>query len=288
MREKLFNNKILGIFFITIVYVVAFISSYFLSFWIENLLLKLFFIDILATIIIWLISLFIKNSSLYDPYWSVTPMIFVIYMLILNWKGLNLYSYIFIVIFLIWSIRLTINWAITFTNLKTEDWRYVHFRSLGGIKWHLANFFGIMMIPTLFVFLGYIPIHYFLSTKANALSLLGSLVVLFGIALEFFADRQIHHFVKNTKEKVTCKQGLWKYSRHPNYLGEICIWVGAYVALVATSPALWYLCTGALAMIFLFNVISIPLMEKRQIKRRSDYLDYKNSTSRLLLLPNKR
>lgn len=288
MINKLFNNKWLGIIFIAIVYLVVYVGSYFLSFWINDQLLKLFFIAIVATVFIWIISLFIHNSSLYDPYWSTTPLAFIIYTMVIYWQKLNVFSFIFIAIFMIWAIRLTINWAITFTNLKTEDWRYVHFRGLGGIKWHLANFFGIMMIPTLFVFIGYLPIYYFLSIEASPLSIIGSLVVLGGILLELVSDHQVHLFIKNTKKKVTCQQGLWKYSRHPNYLGEIMIWVGAYLALVLSDFGMWYYFFGAAAMIFLFNCISIPLMEKRQIKRRSDYLEYRKTTSRLLLLPKKK
>lgn len=212
----------------------------------------------------------------------------VIYMMIINFEKLNAYNFIFIFIFLIWGIRLTINWAITFTNLKTEDWRYVHFRELRGIKWHLTNFFGIMMMPTLFVFIGYMPIHYFLSIPGSRLSLIGSLVVLFGILLELISNHQVHKFLSKTKEKVTCSIGLWNYSRHPNYLGEILIWVGGYLTLLLTNYEQWYLFFGALVMILLFNFISIPLMEKRQVKRRSNYVDYQKSTSKLLLLPKRK
>lgn len=288
MKTKLFNNKCWGIIFIAVIYILVLGVSYLLSFWINDQLLKLLFIDIIATILIWIISLLIHNSSLYDPYWSITPTLFVIYMMIINFEKLNAYNFIFIFIFLIWGIRLTINWAITFTNLKTEDWRYVHFRELGGIKWHLANFFGIMMMPTLFVFIGYMPIHYFLSIPGSTLSLIGSLVVLFGILLEFISDHQVHKFLSKTKEKVTCSIGLWNYSRHPNYLGEILIWIGAYLTLLLTNYEQWYLFFGALVMILLFNFISIPLMEKRQVKRRSDYVDYQKSTSKLLLLPKRK
>lgn len=287
MKEKLFQKKSLGIIFMTVIYLVAFVISYFLSYWIKDELLKLFFIDIVSTIFIWIISLMIHNSSLYDPYWSVTPLVFVIYTSIVNRDMLNIYHFIFIAVFAIWAIRLTINWAITFTNLKTEDWRYVRFRSLSGIKWHFANFFGIMIIPTLVVFIGYIPIYFFLSMEGALLSLIGSAIVFLGIVLEFFADHQIHTFTKSSKEKITCQKGLWKYSRHPNYLGEIMIWIGSYLVLICTNIQYWHYFYGALGMICLFNFISIPLMEKRQLARRKDYLEYKQKTSRLILLPKK-
>lgn len=98
----------------------------------------------------------------------------------------------------------------------------------------------------------------------------------------------MHAFLRTTTEKVTCRRGLWKYSRHPNYLGEILIWVGVYCSLLLTDYSLWFTFIGIIIMLFLFIVISIPMMEKRQVNRRSDYKDYQRKTSILLILPNKK
>lgn len=96
------------------------------------------------------------------------------------------------------------------------------------------------------------------------------------------------HFLRTTTEKVTCRRDLWKYSRHPNYLGEILIWVGVYCSLLLTDYSLWFTFIGIIIMLFLFIVISIPMMEKRQVNRRSDYKDYQRKTSILLILPNRK
>ncbi len=87
----------------------------------------------------------------------------------------------------------------------------------------------------------------------NWLSLIGSAIIFAGTILEIIADVDMRNFLKTTKEKVTCQHGLWKYSRHPNYLGENMVWFGIYVALVVTIPSMWWLCVGTVIMILLFR-----------------------------------
>ena len=93
---------------------------------------------------------------------------------------------------------------------------------------------------------------------------------------------------KLLKEKKSCQNGLWNYSRHPNYLGEILIWVGAYLVLLVVDINLWWLGFGFILMILLFEFISIPMAEKRHKFRRNDYIDYIKSTNRLLILPKRK
>ena len=85
----------------------------------------------------------------------------------------------------------------------------------------------------------------------------------------------------------TMKYGLWRYSRHPNYLGETMFWFGIYfMGLSSGIMPLWtILCP--LLMLSLFIFISCPMMDKRSLKNRNDYQDYMNKTSQLLLWPPK-
>jgi len=269
--------------FYLIAYTAGFFSVFFTSFPLE---LKFFLFDIIATLVIWIISLFIHNSSLYDAYWSLTPMVMLIWLWIIM-PQVNVYLIIFSTAFFFWSIRLTINWITTFDGRTWEDWRYKNLReTLNPVLWQIANLFGIMIMPTLLVFLGFFPI-FKLFESISPLSLVGSTIILIGTLLELFADRDMHSFLKADKVKGVCNIGLWHYSRHPNYLGEILIWVGVYLAFIKSFPELWYYGAGALGMILLFEFISIPMAEKRQKTRRPDYLSYIRSTSRLLVLPPK-
>lgn len=281
------KNKVIDLTLFLIIYIFAYAIGFFSCFIIENMLLKTLVFDVVSTIVIWIFSLILKNSSIYDAYWSLAPFVILTYVL-LTAEYVNIYHILFYVSFSFWSFRLTINWITTFSDRKWEDWRYKMYRENHPKLWPIINFFGIQMMPTLFVYSALVPAILLFAKNASPLSLLGSSIIVVGTLLELFADRQMHAFLRTTTEKVTCRRGLWKYSRHPNYLGEILIWVGVYCSLLLTVYSLWFTFIGIIIMLFLFIVISIPMMEKRQVNRRSDYKDYQRKTSILLILPNRK
>ena len=243
--NKIKSNKFISLLLVFLFYIIAIIGGYFSSIWINDIYLQFFFADVIATIIIWIFSLIFKNSSIYDAYWSLIPWVILTYFVI---KFLRFDFYI-IVLYLsisIWSFRLTINWIITFDNLYWEDWRYQNYRNnLNPFFFHVANFFGIHMMPTILVYGGLLPILVIVvNGYSSPLMIIGSVIILFGTILEFISDHQMHQFLRNTKEKKTCNTGFWKYSRHPNYLGEILIWIGCFVSLIVIDINYCYLCYG--------------------------------------------
>lgn len=152
MDKIKFKEKCIDLSIFFLFYLISYVSGYFSSFYIENIILRLFVFDIISTVIIYFFSLIIKNSSLYDVYWSLTPLVMLTYLIILNSNNLNIYHYILYIVFSFWSIRLTINWIITFENRKWIDWRYQDLKAKSSkYTWQFINFFGIMMMPTLLV-----------------------------------------------------------------------------------------------------------------------------------------
>ena len=289
MDKIKFKEKCIDLSIFFLFYLISYVSGYFSSFHIENIILRLFVFDIISTVIIYFFSLIIKNSSLYDVYWSLTPLVMLTYLIILNNNNLNIYHYILYIVFSFWSIRLTINWIITFENRKWIDWRYQDLKAKSNkYTWQFINFFGIMMMPTLLVFVAFIPLIYAININLNAFSLIGSFIILIGTLLELFSDHYMHKFLKSNHKNEVVNIGLWKYSRHPNYLGEILIWIGVYLVVLLSAYEYWYLFVGMLLIILLFNFISIPLAEKRQLSKRSTYKEYQLETSRLLIIPKKK
>lgn len=283
------KRKVIDLIIIFLIYVAAFAIGYFSMMWIKSSILRFAFADAVATVVIYIISLFFKNSSLYDPYWSFTPWV-IATVFFIEFQNFSITNIILYSVITIWSWRLTINWILNFTDFTYEDWRYKKFRTENKpLMFQFINFTGIMMVPTVLVYAGTVPALVLLKTPGEHwLSLIGSGIVLLGTILEIVADMDMRNFLKTTKEKVTCQHGLWKYSRHPNYLGENMIWLGIYIALVVTIPSLWWLCVGFILIVLLFEFVSIPLMENRQKARRSDYLDYIKHTQRMLILPRKK
>ena len=280
-------KKVKALSVIAAIYVGAYAAGFFSSFYISNVILRYFVFDIAATVFTFVFSVIFRNSSVYDPYWSLTPMLFSV-MLFIEKGAASPWQIVFLCVFNLWSLRLTVNWIGVFTDFSYEDWRYRKFRDENGpFLWQFINFTGIHMVPTLVVFAGMLPIFETAEHEMNALSLIGDAVILFGTALEYFADRSMHAFLGKTKEKVTCREGLWNYSRHPNYLGEISVWLGTFLVMLPYAPEKWYYVIGFVSVAVLFNVVSVPLMEKRQLSRRSDYEEYRKTVSRLLILPHK-
>lgn len=239
--------------------------------------------DIAATVVVFVFSVLWKNSSVYDAYWSLTPMIMCI-QLFGEHRAFTGMRLLFLAAFLLWSVRLTMNWVVVFTDFSYEDWRYRKYRAeTPALFWPAVNFFGIHLMPTLLVFAGMLPIFVLVDMEMDMAALPGILLMVTGTALEHFSDRQMHSFLASGQQGVTCRSGLWARTRHPNYLGEITFWVGVFVTMLPFAPARWYLGVGALLIALLFNFISIPMMEKRQMARRADYAEYQQETPRLML-----
>lgn len=256
---------------------------------IDNLFLAEAAFTATATVLIFIVTCFIPDTSLYDPYWSVAPPV----MLLCAMVKYRLWGPNAVLLFctvLVWAIRLTGNWAVTYKGLLHEDWRYRMYReSHSRPMFAVINFFGLQFVPTVVVYAGLVAAFFLLETTGFSPWILpGILLMLAGVFLEILSDHAIHRFLReNQGKRITCGRSVWKYSRHPNYLGEMTFWTGIFVAFVAVRPAIWYCGLGFLLIIALFLFVSIPMMEKHNTERRPDYADYKSRTSVLFLLPPK-
>lgn len=239
----------------------------------DELWIKIAIGDFVGTIIIFISSVLLRNSSMYDPYWSVVPIIILTYVLLFNGIPPLSLRIIFVSSVVVWwGARLTANWLLTWPGLKHEDWRYGKLAQDTGSFYLLVSFLGIHLFPTILVFLGCLPLIPIVFSEAPLMwtDFLGFLIAIFAIAIEWRADVQLRKFKKentSTNKKV-CDVGLWKYSRHPNYFGEITFWGGIFIMAYGLNPDenLIY-GIGFLSMALLFVFISIPMMEKRQLKK---------------------
>ena len=236
--------------------------------------------DVAATVFTFAFSLIFNNASVYDPYWSVQPIVIVI--AYACFSSLALSAILPLIAVMIWGVRLTANWAYTFHGLGHQDWRYTMLKEKTGKLYIFVNFLGIHLVPTLVVYGCTLPVVYtILEAPAwNAGSIVFFAVSLLAVALQGTADIQMHAFRKK-KTGGFMRSGVWKYSRHPNYLGEILMWWGIALAAVCVMPEHWWLLAGALANTALFLGVSIPLADGRQ-SRKEGFAAYKKNTRMLL------
>lgn len=289
MKES-YTSRSISIAIIFLIYLIAFLAVYFiyplLPF--ENTMIKVLSVDVLATVIVFIFSILFKNSSVYDPYWSVIPPFIVVYVMNLYPGGNDIRQIIILLLVLFWSLRLTLNWLRGWQGFSHEDWRYISIAKQTGKFYWPVSFLGIHLMPTLFVFFGCLPLWYSLSSESafNISDLLATIFTFVAILIEWIADEQMIRFRKNNATSQFINSGLWAVSRHPNYLGEISFWIGMFLFVLSVSGfkanhGLWT-GVGFVFMVLLFVFISIPLMEKRNLVRKPGYADYIKSVPALI------
>jgi len=246
---------------------------------------------LVATLVVFSASSIFKNSSFYDPFWSVAPIPIVLYIAIwptseqLNIEKINL----FLIPIIFWGLRLTYNWSRRWEGLEDEDFRYVDLKTLKFPK--LVDFFGIHVYPTLQVNLSLLPVYFGLSVSTNESNLflyLASLFTICSVFLELSADNQLWKFKQQTiNNEEIIKTGLWKNSRHPNYLGEILFWWGLFFMTLSVDIDFWYLFICPLSMNLMFTLKTCSMMDDRSIQRRNGYEEHMKKTNQLLIWPPK-
>ena len=242
--------------------------------------LKLLLADVVATAAVYLFSLLYGNASTYDAYWSVQPIVILVgYALFSEMTPVRL---LLLIAVLLWGVRLTVNWGYTFQNLHWQDWRYTMLREKTGAFYPLVSFLGIHLFPTLVVYTCILPAAYaFQYTVAwNVGSIVFFLLSVLATLLQGIADVEMHAYRKN-KSTPFIRNGLWRYSRHPNYLGEILMWWGIALAVVSVFPHRFLLVAGACINTLMFLFISIPMADRRQSEKEG-FDEYKTQTRMLL------
>lgn len=279
------ENKVFSYFVVVLAYLLATLGG-FITYNLLNyhFAINLLIADSTATIIIFIFSIIFKNSSIYDPYWSVQPIVILLgYSFVVP---LNIEKIFLFIIVLLWGIRLTLNWMYTFSNLTYQDWRYKMLKEKTKRFYPFINFIGIHYVPTLVVYAAILPAVYVFiySTKFNVFMIIGLMISLLALIIETIADIQMHRYRKN-RTTPFIRNGLWKYSRHPNYLGEILFWWGIGLTSIFLLNNKLFLLAGALLNTLLFIFVSLPMAEKRQ-SRKEGFLEYKKETR--LLFPLKK
>ena len=250
--------------------------------------------DLAATVLVFAASMWLDNSSTYDPYWSVAPIPIALYWMLLVPQaeaGVLLRQVVVLSLVCWWGVRLTFNWARGWPGLHHEDWRYEDFRRRTGKLYWLVSFAGIHFFPTVQVFLGCLALWPALtgSRPLGILDAAGFVITAGAIGLETLADRQLRAFVTGPKRPgEVLERGLWSWSRHPNYFGELMFWWGLCLFGLAGDPSAWWAGVGALSITLMFRLASIPLLEQRMLERRPAFEGVRARVSMLVPWPPRR
>ena len=248
-----------------------------------------------------LISLLIQAIGLTYGYWKqsdhLTDLLYGLTFLALSWWAVGVGgnesfpSLFLLALICLWSIRISVFLFIRIKSMKRDKrfddfranfWKLLGFWSLQGVTvW-------IILLPSLIFWSKSYPA----SIPAGILSGLGAIIFLTGLLIEAIADQQKFTFKKNPDNKGKwIASGLWAYSRHPNYLGEILCWVGAFIYCLPVLNGIEYLSiiSPLFITLLLTKVSGIPILEKKADERwgqNPEYQKYKKETPVLIMKIN--
>lgn len=187
----------------------------------------------------------------------------------------------------IWGLRLA--WHIHARNKgKTEDYRYQAWRQEWGKYFFVRSYFQIYFLQGALLFIIALPVIIINVSAGESLGLfdiVGISIWLIGFFFEVVGDAQLASFIRIPQNKGKLfKGGLWRYTRHPNYFGEVTQWWGVWL-LALCIPSGWLTIVGPLTITFLILKVSgVPLLEKK-MENNPDFIEYKKRTSVFIPLP---
>lgn len=229
--------------------------------------------------ITWILYLILNNAIIVDVAWVIgIGLSGIIYF---NTFPTTTSSIIVLCLLLLWVVRLGGYLSFTRVLKDKSDPRYIKvsklFCSIDSI-----NFFIIFQIQAIFLTLIASPLYlcFKAAMNINFLFVLGLIVALIGIIGEAVSDLQLYKFKQKYPKKLY-REGFWKYSRHPNYLFEIIIWVGFAIIGIQTYAHILSL-VSPFTLLIIMQYGTIPLTEKLMSDKYSEYNEYKKYTGRLL------
>lgn len=248
--------------------------------------LEIYFSGLLIVVIfmtlLWLVSVFLKNASIVDPFWGlgfVIAGVFYFY----NTDGLEIRKLIVLALLTIWGLRLSIYLGLR--NLgKAEDFRYQQFRKdYGEKRYWWISFFQVFLLQGVLLWLISSPLlsaqFYSGGSDLNYVDYVAIVIWIIGFSFEAGGDYQLARFKSNPNNKgKVLNTGFWKYTRHPNYFGDASVW-WAYGLFSVASGSYLPLLSSLLMTLLIVKVSGVSLLEKTLKNTKPQYKDYVEKTS---------
>ncbi len=245
------------------------------------------FLAALAYMTLWFIYGTLKNrSDVADVAWGGTFIAAVLASLAIGpGSTSSLLATSFVIV---WGLRLSFHIYSRNKN-RPEDPRYKELKAKWGKITTVQIYLRIFLVQAVLATTVALPVIFMNSAdlEISNLVIVGALIWIFGFVFEVVGDRQLKQYIatKSQNEKVL-DTGLWRYTRHPNYFGEVTCWWGFYVMALA-MPWGWLTIIGPLTITYLILFVSgVPLLEKR-FKKDQNYQEYAKKTSKFIPLPPK-
>jgi len=240
----------------------------------------------------WLLSLVWHDASIVDPVW---PLGFVVIAwvtrVVASGHGLPARQWIIVAMTTIWGLRLSgyLAWR---KHGAPEDPRYQAMRRHWGDRFPLMSLLTVFALQGVLMWIVSLPVQLGQvrdTPDLGVLAFVGIALWLVGVTFETVGDAQLARFKADPASAgQVMDRGLWRYTRHPNYFGDTCVWWG--IALVAAETGIGAIgIVGAVVMtVLLVRVSGVPMLERSMAKRRPGYTEYVARTSAFIPRPPRR
>ncbi len=241
-------------------------------------------------VLTWLISLWQHDASLVDIVWGLGFVVVAVTAAVVG-DGADSRRWLLAALVGIWGARLSIYLA--WRNLgHGEDYRYVAMRKHWGDRFWWVSFFQVFLLQGVLMWVVSLPVQLSAGVaEPDALGILaamGAVLWLVGLLFEGVGDAQLARFKADPASKgQVMDQGLWRYTRHPNYFGDFCVWWGIFLIAAEAPGARWGIVGPIVMSTLLLRVSGVAMLEKTIGKRRPGYADYIARTSAFFPRPPK-
>lgn len=225
------------------------------------------------------LAVFLKRNDIADVMWGPGIFLACLTPFLINGGG----SYLVLTIIFLWAFRIALHIGRRFFSKKDEDFRYVTWRQTWKY-FYTRSYLQVFLLQGLLMFLVssslvFLKIY---DLQINpAMLLVGSIISLFALVFEAVADRQLRDFLAQ-KTGGIMQTGLWKYSRHPNYFGEVTFWWGIFLITIPSSSEFvinpFFLISPLTITFLILYVSGIPMVEKKYENNQA-FQVYKTKTN---------
>lgn len=248
-----------------------------------SMLLNSLLVVIATMTCLWLLSLARRDASIVDPFWG-TGFIIVVWFTSASLPPNQAVarSWLLVALTTIWGMRLSLyllwrNWG------HGEDRRYRAMREYHGPRFWWVSLLTVFLLQAVILWIVSIPIQVAMVTAATKphgwLDLAGVALWSIGLFFEAVGDYQMARFQSDPHHAGrVMDRGLWRYTRHPNYFGDFCVWWGVYLIAVSGGAA-WTIFSPLLMSFLLLKVSGVRLLEKQIASRRPEYVEYQLRTN---------
>lgn len=183
---------------------------------------------------------------------------------------------------LIWAARLFLHIGIRNLKKDKEDIRYLEWRKAWGKTWFWRSYLQVFILQGMIMMLIATPLIYILSSPPKTpdiFMVVGVMLWVIGFVVEAIADEQLRRFKESAKNKgKIMNKGLWFYSRHPNYFGEVVQWWGIFLLAAILPLGSLTVVSPILITFLILKVSGVPMLEELMSKR-AGWAEYKKRTS---------